>query len=256
MEVHTHSHLASGETHTARKKWTHYFWEFFMLFAAVFCGFLAENFREHQVEHRREKQYMESLVKDLTADTVVLNEGLPRKEERIIAIDSLFDYFYLHKDQNKIPVYVHNLMRRSSWDRNYDRNQTTMSQLKSSGNLRLIRKRNVADSLLSYDFAWERADNYYHETYWKVSGEINDYIKKMISDYSLLPYYKANQTIAARLPDELNLDIQINTTYLLEYLNHLHKTKATIRQDKDFYTDIEKRAERLIELIQKEYHLK
>ena len=28
MEIHAH-------THTPRKKWTHYFWEFFMLFLAV-----------------------------------------------------------------------------------------------------------------------------------------------------------------------------------------------------------------------------
>lgn len=33
MEVHHHSH-------TSRKKWTHYLWEFLMLFLAVFCGFL------------------------------------------------------------------------------------------------------------------------------------------------------------------------------------------------------------------------
>jgi hypothetical protein len=45
MEVHTH-------THTARKKWTHYLWEFLMLFLAVFAGFLAENQREHIVEHQ------------------------------------------------------------------------------------------------------------------------------------------------------------------------------------------------------------
>ncbi|HKC36569.1 MAG TPA: hypothetical protein VKB95_10925 [Chitinophagaceae bacterium] len=31
MEVHAHSHLASGETHSARKKWTHYFWEFLIV---------------------------------------------------------------------------------------------------------------------------------------------------------------------------------------------------------------------------------
>jgi hypothetical protein len=43
MEVHTH-------THTARKKWTHYFWEFLMLFLAVFCGFGVENFCEHQIK--------------------------------------------------------------------------------------------------------------------------------------------------------------------------------------------------------------
>ena len=45
MEVHHHPH-------TSGKKWTHYFWEFLMLFLAVFCGFIAENFREHQIEKK------------------------------------------------------------------------------------------------------------------------------------------------------------------------------------------------------------
>ncbi len=54
MEVHAH-------THTARKKWTHYFWEFLMLFLAVFCGFLAEYQLEHKIEKDREKQYIYSL---------------------------------------------------------------------------------------------------------------------------------------------------------------------------------------------------
>ncbi len=35
MEVHHHSHPASGETHTARKKGTHYFREFLMLILAA-----------------------------------------------------------------------------------------------------------------------------------------------------------------------------------------------------------------------------
>ena len=48
MEVHAHSH-------TPRKKWTHYLWEFIMLFLAVFCGFLAENQREHYVENNTGK---------------------------------------------------------------------------------------------------------------------------------------------------------------------------------------------------------
>jgi len=51
MEVHAH-------TQTARKKWTHYFWEFLMLFLAVFCGFLAEYKLEHIIEHQREEQYI------------------------------------------------------------------------------------------------------------------------------------------------------------------------------------------------------
>ena len=55
MEVHAH-------THTSRKKWTHYFWEFLMLFLAVFCGFLAENFREHQIEDKRTIRYAKQFI--------------------------------------------------------------------------------------------------------------------------------------------------------------------------------------------------
>ena len=58
MEVHQH-------THTPRKKWTHYFWEFLMLFLAVTLGFFVENQREHFIEHKREKEYIRSLVKDI-----------------------------------------------------------------------------------------------------------------------------------------------------------------------------------------------
>ena len=93
MEVHAHTHPASGGT---RKKWTHYFWEFLMLFLAVFCGFLAENQREHMIEHQREKQYMESLLSDLAADTTVLGNGIPLKLKRISAIDSVFQFFIEH----------------------------------------------------------------------------------------------------------------------------------------------------------------
>ena len=57
MEVHHHSH-------TQRKKWTHYFWEFLMLFLAVFCGFLAEYKLEHVIEQKREKQFIKSLIED------------------------------------------------------------------------------------------------------------------------------------------------------------------------------------------------
>jgi hypothetical protein len=89
MEVHAHAQ-------TPRKKWTHYFWEFLMLFLAVFCGFLAENQREHMVEHQREKQYMTSLLSDLAADSTVLSNGIPLKLRRISSIDSVFQFFNEH----------------------------------------------------------------------------------------------------------------------------------------------------------------
>lgn len=56
MEVHHHP-IAIG-SHTARKKWTHYFWEFLMLFLAVFCGFLAEYQLKHKIEKDRESTHL------------------------------------------------------------------------------------------------------------------------------------------------------------------------------------------------------
>src|SRR4029079_18493251 len=82
MEVHQH-------THTERKKWHHYFWEFFMLFLAVTLGFLVENQREHFVEHKREIQYIRSYVEDLHTDIKVLDSMIGRCKDRNQMVDSL-----------------------------------------------------------------------------------------------------------------------------------------------------------------------
>ena len=63
-----------------------------MLFLAVFCGFLAENQREHYVEKQRAKQYAGSLLNDLISDTININglvsmyEGLSKDLDSFIAI--------------------------------------------------------------------------------------------------------------------------------------------------------------------------
>src|SRR6188474_160840 len=83
MEVHAHAH-------TSRKKWTHYFWEFLMLFFAVFCGFLAEYALEHKIEADREEKYVRSMLEDLKLDTAGINGIIQRRTRRIKQIDSLF----------------------------------------------------------------------------------------------------------------------------------------------------------------------
>jgi hypothetical protein len=76
MEIHAH-------THTERKKWTHYLWEFLMLFLAVFCGFLAENQREHMVEHQREKEFIKSLIVDIQNDAKLIDDQNAYNKDRI-----------------------------------------------------------------------------------------------------------------------------------------------------------------------------
>jgi hypothetical protein len=148
MEVHHHSHLASGDTHTSdpnshrgRKKWTHYFWDFFMLFLAVFCGFLAEYKLEHMIERSREKQYIGSLLKDLENDTLQFGKTITRLNRKVPYYDSVLHFF-------KNPsLYKYNLPYRfyieTTIERFYTPANPTLEQLKGSGNLRLIHKQYI-----------------------------------------------------------------------------------------------------------------
>jgi hypothetical protein len=142
MEVHAH-------THTARKKWTHYFWEFLMLFLAVFCGFMAENFREHQIEHKREKAYIISLIKDVELDTASLRLTYDVRKKYINYFDSLV-YLLRQNDKSKLnDIYFYaRFLGRINEFKYHDR---TIQQLKSSGSLRLIRNKKAADSITIYD---------------------------------------------------------------------------------------------------------
>ena len=82
MEVHHHSH-------TQRKKWTHYFWEFFMLFLAVSLGFFVENQREYRIEQKRARDFATTLYNEVKSDTKVLAENLHRTEIAYTSLDTL-----------------------------------------------------------------------------------------------------------------------------------------------------------------------
>ena len=142
MEVHTHPH-------TERKKFTHYLWEFLMLFLAVFCGFLAENFREHQVEHQREKKFATLLYEDLKKDIGFLETTLIVKERRFRKLDSLF-YFLdsTNLQQHAGEIYYYTTM--IDIDLVFKPNDATFQQLKSSGSLRYFNNYELYNKISDY----------------------------------------------------------------------------------------------------------
>ncbi|MDB5223366.1 MAG: hypothetical protein JWN83_2033 [Chitinophagaceae bacterium] len=249
MEVHKHPHHV-----THKKKWTEYLLEFFMLFLAVFLGFVAENVRENIVEHERESQYMKSFVYDLKNDTANLNEGFPRKDGRMKAIDSVFLYFQTNPNTDIVPGSVLRFMRRSLWDRHYRRNSTTIDQLKNAGGLRLIRKNHIADSIAAYDLLWQRAE-FWREGYITLQEKGKDLVHKIVNANELLSYYRLQPMFRVDRNIVDTVKVRINKTYLNEFLNFLSDQKITTSQDKEGYQNIEKSAEKLIALIKNEYRL-
>jgi hypothetical protein len=132
MEVHAH-------THSPRKKWTHYFWEFFMLFIAVTLGFFVENQREHIIEHKREIEYVRSMVEDLKEDTASFNRLIKINSganERIDTLIGLLKGNEINISAKRI-YYLARTIPLSDADLVIQ--NKTFEQLKGSGGLRLIR---------------------------------------------------------------------------------------------------------------------
>ncbi len=143
MEVHAH-------THTARKKWTHYFWEFLMLFLAVFCGFLAEYQLEHKIEKDREKQFIKSLVADLQDDEKILSTMTTSEQLGIASLDTLMDLLNnpAMAKQNGDQLYY--VARTGPRYMPFANNSRTFDQLKFSGGFRLIRYPEASNKIMNY----------------------------------------------------------------------------------------------------------
>jgi len=173
MEVHHHSH-------TKRNKWTHYFWEFLMLFLAVFCGFLAEYQLEHKIEKDREKQYLVSLVTDLKDDSRSLEELIRYEQTMVKKLDTLINLLNQPAQAKLSGDQLYYVARIGPRSNPFGSNTRTFDQLRNSGGFRLIRNVETSNKIAAYygQFPTLRLleENYNSEfnSYKQVAGRILD----------------------------------------------------------------------------------
>jgi hypothetical protein len=244
MEVHHHEP-------TERKKWRHYFWEFFMLFLAVFCGFLAEYALEHKIENDRERQFIQTMVEDLKSDTAQLAEIISYEYRREIMSDSLIELLSSidHKKfGNEIYFYARSLTR----PRYFFPNDRTLQQLKNSGSLRMIRNLSVSDSIMYYDqqlrslmFVYED-ERIIRESFRDITGSVFDG-KIMYSMFDPLVFKRPNGNPVLLIENRESVNKVISTAqYLRSVINAIR-----LRQE-----NLQLIARHLIAFLQNEYHLK
>ena len=246
MEVHAH-------THTARKKWTHYLWEFLMLFLAVFCGFLAENFREHQLEHRKEIQFIQSMTDDIRLATAALNRILVRRirrKEMFDSLTSLLNSSQKDKFISRLYYFSRHIQRLSPIIFTY--NDRTIQQLKNGGNMRLIRKQKVTDAIVLYDaivrdlgMTEDRENTYMLQclphVYRIFDGRVMD---MMIDSLSAIHEPPSNVTL---LPTAL--------ATLPDFNGSLHSMKSSNIVLQNKVKGLIGEGEKLLNIMKKEYHL-
>src|SRR3569833_1048076 len=121
-----------------------------MIFLAVMMGFIAENVRENITEHNRAKEYAETMVADLSADTAALKDYLTYARFSVHNVDTLMQLL-ISSDIKNIPtgkLYWYGLY--GGAQPSFIPNDATIQQMKSSGSLRFFKKA-IAREDATYD---------------------------------------------------------------------------------------------------------
>ena len=251
MEVHPHSNSHG------KKTWKAYFFEFFMLFLAVFCGFLAEYQLEHKLERDREKQFIISMVKELQEDLVQI-DMVQKDTNRYKNLDTLA-MILLESDRSSEDIKkIYDLYFRNTTNISYmSFNRNTLTQLKNAGNMRLIRKMNVVDSLNQLDNRISELHTQL-EFYLKIMYD-NFKLGSRIFDMGYLSKNKEGKRIRSNEEFDKNPTkfdfITHDKATLNEFGNMMKMQAASLLAYHFVLEDYRKYSVRLIAFLKKEYHL-
>ena len=244
MEVHAHAH-------TPRNKWTHYLWEFIMLFLAVFCGFLAEYQLEHKIERDREKVYMQNMLDDLKADTAIYADYAARNEVVRDFVDTIMVLMKSPDRRKHISKLAYSARIMTAKWKQIAMVKRTYEEMKSSGHLRLIREKQVAGKVSSYYNSLSELDTY-NEVGMIWCDNYAEAMAKIFDGEALLKIIKEKKEVLLT-GDALISEDKIAINELLTSAGYfygalsLNNTVAALRK---------KDADQLIELIQSKYRFK
>jgi hypothetical protein len=249
MEVHHHAHTADPGIHRGRKKWTHYLWEFLMLFLAVFCGFLAEYQREHMVEDQRAKEFASLMLEDLKKDTSYFRKGIKQFEMIEKHQDSLA--LILRSSFENINQYeLTKHWINSIWPLSFIPHQATFEQMKQSGSLRYIKNIQVINSMQDYNYSLLPEIYHYHAiqsefTEQRVVPFVEDHISYQQADF-------LTGTMNTSTPEIFNW----NKGTSIKLYNMMELLRGQNRTLHQFYKIASEKAEIVMLSLKNEYHLK
>jgi hypothetical protein len=200
MEVHHHAHNLAEPHH--KKNWKAYFWEFLMLFLAVFCGFLAEYQLEHKIERDRANELAKSFYEELKNDSIAVSNKVKeriRQEDALVYLEKYFrDSSLTDVSKTFVLNFSYGIYFRSL--SLFEPRTVVFEQLKNSGSLRYFK---------------------------------NDELQKLISDLSV-----AIHNIADRQALETQLRLDYVNPVILKHYDYAFEDLLTDERKLDVFTAI------------------
>jgi hypothetical protein len=248
MEVHHHPKVEN-------KNFKEYFLEFLMIFLAVTLGFFAENIREHFVNSDKEKIYMHSMLLDLKRDTAEVNKVIGMQRSLVKKMDSALSI--PAEKLNDIDVqdtFYHHFIYFYGWQWTFTRYDNTISQLKNAGGFSIIQNKRVVDSISNLNITYEGNVNYITDHFYSPRWQRLDEFAMQLMILPEIPLDYTDSSYNVYLHHQEIL-LRYDKPQLEQLYSFIRFEKADIEileYWEKLYAD---EASRLIELIQKEYHL-
>ena len=251
MEVHHHPHVE-------KKSFKEYLLEGLMIFLAVTMGFFAESIRENITKHEKEQHLMEMLVEDLKADLPKLDSAIDKNDKKLNRLDTLrlmICDVSIKKLTNNEYRYMYFLHRAANYRYfNFFATKRTIEQFAKNDGFGLIRKQQVSDSINSYYQFNEdivAQENIHSQALYE-----SFQLSQTIFDIRILNDYLTRADIPLILTsDKIFSLITTDKNTLLLFAYKLYTARGTLFVSIVNLNNQKARAERLIALIQKEYHL-
>ena len=248
MEIHHHAH------HEGKKNWKSYIWEFLMLFLAVFCGFLAEYKLEHIIEHQREKKYMQLMIEDLKQDTTEINFSIRRINEVLIpAHKKSTMLLFKENNQDSLIKDMYEFIPRSLLVLQISFQDGTATQLKNSGNLRLVENTEISTEITKY---WSHCSFITTQILSGYNKTRNDSKEMFFSLFNLGNYEENSPFSTIRQNASLKL-LTEDKAQLIKLGNTISNLQSQLAGPfLDNLKNSNEEASNLIKIIKTEYHLK
>jgi len=262
MEVHKHPHHV-----THKKKWGEYLLEFFMLFFAVFLGFVAENIRESSSENERAKELAVSFYNELRGDSMSIQTAIRNRQRKDVAFNYMKNYFSDSSVAQCSKAFSINFFYTfATYSPSiFEPNDAILNQLKNSGSLRYFKNQELQELTGKLSVAISKLKNR-NEMEWTQVHEIinpfylkhNDqnWVNKIDRDSSvftfvaLQKYENSDEQIAFHFqkPDQFDKVEAVNIVGLYQLT-----FRGTLRKQ---YHDYEVLNADLLEALRKEYRIK
>jgi hypothetical protein len=247
MEVHHHPHVE-------KKSFKEYLLEGLMIFLAVIMGFIAENIREHFVNHETEKRSIEIVVNNLKDDVERLKKCISQNSDKIKVLDTIGMFSTKDKLSKDSVNKLIQLIYKCGPNFSFISNEAALEQMKSSGSLRFVNKKNVLDSIFHYEYVNKLINKNQDDcNQWSFTAHTNhthldlsvyefynsDILKQnMVAANSGAIYYRQQKVLATQCFSEFNV-----VKYILQNL-----IMPLLQQQLNSGNE-------LIKLLKKEYHL-